>query len=114
MRDQKETVRPPSAEVYRARVDLRVCEHAKEKLTARLAKLRALGATLSRLPFDEAAHLRNVFRRSRGQKSTITGLRRAVKAAKARLARLRTPSTARKKRDLYTKVTASPVNRQPS
>ena len=74
-----------------------------KKLTARLAKFRALGATLSRLPFDEAAHLRNVLRRLRRQKTTIdrlrkenARLRKAVTAAKAgregaeaRLARLR-------------------------
>ena len=62
------------------------------------------GATLPKLPFDEADHLRNVLRRSRRQKTTIgrlhkenARLRKAVKAAKtgraaseARLARLRT------------------------
>ena len=103
LRDQNETVRSLSAEVYRVRLTLEVSEHAKEKLTARLAKFRALGATLSRLPFDEAAHLRNVLRRSRRQKTTIdrlrkenARLRKAVTAAKAgregaqaRLARLR-------------------------
>ena len=96
LRDQNETVRSLSAEVYRVRLTLEVSEHAKEKLTARLAKFRALGATLSRLPFDEAAHLRNVLRRSRRQKTTIDRLRKAVTAAKAgregaeaRLARLR-------------------------
>ena len=103
LRDQNETVRSLSAEVYRIRLTLEVSEHAKEKLTARLAKFRALGATLSRLPFDEAAHLRNVLRRSRRQKTTIdrlrkenARLRKAVTAAKAgregaeaRLARLR-------------------------
>ena len=90
LRDQNETVRSLSAELYRVRLTLEVSEHAREKLTARLAKFRALGATLSRLPFDEAAHLRNVLRRSRRQKTTITRLRkenarlrRTVKAAKA-------------------------------
>ena len=104
LRDQNETVRSLSAELYRVRLTLEVSEHAREKLTARLAKFRALGATLSRVPFDEAAHLRNVLRRSRRQKTTITGLRKenarlrkSVKAAKAgraasqeRLAKLRT------------------------
>ena len=103
LRDQEKTVKSQSAELYRVRLALEVSEHAKEKLTARLAKFRALGATLSRLPFDEAAHLRNVLRRSRRQKTTITRLRkenarlrRTVEAAKAgrdgaeaRLARLR-------------------------
>ena len=90
LRDQAETVRSLSAELYRVRLTLEVSEHAREKLTARLAKFRALGATLSRLPFDEAAHLRNVLRRSRRQKTTISRLRkenarlhRTVKAAKA-------------------------------
>ena len=90
LRDQNETVRSLSAEVYRVRLTLEVSEHAREKLTARLAKFRALGATLSRLPFDEAAHLRNVLRRTRRQKTTITRLgkenarlHRTVKAAKA-------------------------------
>ena len=104
LRDQKDKIRLLSEEAYRVRIALEVSEHAKEKLTARLAKLRALGATLSRLPFDEAAHLRNVLRRSRRQKTTIVRLRKenarlrkSVKAAKAawaasqeRLAKLRT------------------------
>ena len=112
LRDQKDRMRLLSDEVYRVRVALEVSEHAKEKLAARLAKFRALGATLSRLPFDEAAHLRNVLRRSRRQKTTITRLRkenarlhRTVKAAKAgreaaeaRLARLRTARKALSKK----------------
>ena len=79
-------------------------EAGKDKLKARLAKLRTTGATLSKLPFDEADHLRNILRRSRRQKTTIgrlhkenARLRKAVKAAKTgraasevRLARLRT------------------------
>ena len=103
LRDQKDKIRLLSEEAYRVRFALEVSEHAKEKLTARLAKFRALGATLSRLPFDEAAHLRNVLRRSRRQKTTIVRLRKenarlrkSVKAAKAarassqeRLAKLR-------------------------
>ena len=103
LRDQSEKVRSLSAELRWAHLALDASKHERRKLTARLAKFRALGATLSRLPFDEAAHLRNVLRRSRRQKTTITRLgkenarlRKAVKAAKAgreaahaRLARLR-------------------------
>ena len=90
LRDQSETVRSLSAELRWAHLSLDASKHERRKLTARLAKFRALGATLSRLPFDEAAHLRNVLRRSRRQKTTITRLgkenarlRKAVKAAKA-------------------------------
>ena len=90
LRDQSETVRSLSAELRWAHLSLEASKHERRKLTARLAKFRALGATLSRLPFDEAAHLRNVLRRSRRQKTTITRLgkenarlRKAVKAAKA-------------------------------
>ena len=43
LRDQKDKIRLLSEEAYRVRVALEVSEHAKEKLTARLAKLRALG-----------------------------------------------------------------------
>ena len=103
LRDQSEQVRSLSAELRWVHLSLEASKHERRKLTARLAKFRALGATLSRLPFDEAAHLRNVLRRSRRQKTTITRLgkenarlRKAVKAAKAgteaahaRLARLR-------------------------
>ena len=48
----------------------------KEKLKARLTKLRAAGATLSKLPFDEAAQLRAALRRSRRQKTTMNVLRK--------------------------------------
>ena len=48
----------------------------KEKLKARLAKLRAAGATLSKLPSDEAAQLRAALRRSRRQKTTMNVLRK--------------------------------------
>ena len=103
LRDQSETVRSLSAELRWVHLSLEASKHQRRKLTARLAKVRALGATLSRLPFDEAAHLRNVLRRSRRQKTTITRLRKenarlrksmtAAKAgreaAHARLARLR-------------------------
>ena len=76
LRDQKETVRSLSAETYRLRNALGWSEHEKEKLKRRIVKLRAVGATLSALPFDEAAHLRNVLRRSRRQKATIKTLSR--------------------------------------
>ena len=104
LRDCEARVRSLSDEAYRLRHALEVSEAGKDKLKARLAKLRTTGATLSKLPFDEADHLRNVLRRSRRQKTTIgrlhkenARLRKAVKAAKtgraaseARLARLRT------------------------
>ena len=104
MRDCEARVRSLSDEAYRLRHALEVSEAGKDKLKARLAKLRTTGATLPKLPFDEADHLRNVLRRSRRQKTTIgrlhkenARLRKAVKAAKtgraaseARLARLRT------------------------
>ena len=48
----------------------------KEKLKAQRAKLRAAGATLSKLPFDEAAQLRAALRRSRRQKTTMNELRK--------------------------------------
>ena len=93
-----------SDEAFWLRHALDVSKAGKKKLATRIAKLRAAGATLSKLPFDEAAHLRNVLRRSRRQKTTIdrlckenARLRKAVRAARtgrqasqARLARLRT------------------------
>jgi len=107
LRDQSETVRSLSAELYRVRLTLERSERARGKLTTRLASFRASGATSSRLPFDEAAQLRNVLRRSRRQKTTIirldkenARLRRTVRAAKAARAasqeRLRQRRTARK------------------
>ena len=71
MRDCEARVRSLSDEAYRLRHALEVSEAGKDKLKARLAKLRATGATLSKLPFDEAVYLRNVLRRSRRQKTTI-------------------------------------------
>ena len=65
-----------SDEVFRLRIALEVSHAGKEKLKARLVKLRALGATLSKLPADEAAQLRAVLRRSRRHKTTINVLRR--------------------------------------
>ena len=64
----------------------------QKKLTARIARLRAAGATQSKLPFDEAAHLRTVLKRLRRQKTTIERLRRenarlrkAVKGSRGRI-----------------------------
>ena len=62
-------LRAVSEENYRLRHTLEVERNAKEKLKRRIEKLRANGATLSKLPFDEAVHLRNVLRRSRRQKA---------------------------------------------
>ena len=97
LRDQAETVRSLSAELDRGHLTLEASKHERGKLTARLAKFRALGATLSRLPFDEAAHLRNVLRRSRRQKTTITRLRKenarlhkAVRGTRGRIETLET------------------------
>ena len=104
LRDTEARLRTASDENCRLRHALEASEHAKEKLKRRIVKLRAVGATLSKLPFDEAVHLRNVLRRSRRQKTTIRSLsrenarlRKAVKAAKTgrtsaeeRLAKLRT------------------------
>ena len=63
-----------SDEVYRLRHALKLSRGREEKLKARLAELRAAGATLSKLPFDEAAQLRTVLKRSRRQKATIKSL----------------------------------------
>ena len=62
--------------VFWLRHALEVSKAGKEKLKARLAKLRAAGATLSKLPSDEAAQLRAALRRSRRQKTTIEALRK--------------------------------------
>ena len=88
--DAEARARSLSDEVFWLRHALEVSKAGKEKLKARIAKLRAAGATLSKLPFDEAAQLRNVLRRSRRQKTAIdrlckenARLRKALKAAKA-------------------------------
>ena len=87
--EQAAKVRAMSDENYWLRLALEGSEFTKKKLTARIAKLRAAGATLAKLPFDEAAHLRNVLRRSRRQKTTIrrlhkenARLRKAAKSAR--------------------------------
>ncbi len=94
-RDQSDRVRSLSAEVFWLRLALDVAKRANEKLTARVARFRAAGATLSRLPFDETAHLRNVLRRSRRQKAAIKSLsrenarlHRAVKTSQTRIEKL--------------------------
>ena len=74
LRDCEARARSLSDEVYRLRLALEVSNAGNDKLKARLVKLRALGATLSKLPCDEAAQLRAVLRRSRRQKATIKSL----------------------------------------
>ena len=76
LRDCEARARSLSDEVYRLRFTLEVKEAEKGKLKARVVKLRAVGATLSKLPVDEAAHLRAALRRSRRQKTTIGRLRK--------------------------------------
>ena len=90
--EQAAKVRAMSDEAYRLRLALDVSEAGKKKLATRIARLRAVGATLSKLPFDEAAHLRNVLRRARRQKTTIKSLsrenarlRKAVKGSRRRI-----------------------------
>ena len=92
-----------SDEVHWLRHALEVSKAGKEKLKARLVKLRAVGATRSKLPCDEAAQLRAALRRSRRQKTTINALRkenaplrkaakgsrRRIEMLEAQLARLR-------------------------
>ena len=73
-RDQADTVRSLSEELKWLRWNLRGSEARRKKLTERIVKLRANGATLSTLPTDEAARLRNALRRSRRQKTTIRSL----------------------------------------
>ena len=76
LRDCEARARSLSDEVYRLRLALEVSNAGNDKLKAWLVKLRALGATLSKLPCDEAAQLRAVLRRSRRHKTTINVLRR--------------------------------------
>ena len=99
LRDCEARVRSLSDEAYRLRHALEVSEAGKDKLKARLAKLRTTGATLSKLPFDEADHLRNVLRRSRRQKTTIgrlhkenARLRRVLRRSRRRKATIRSLS----------------------
>ena len=69
--DSEARARSLSDEVFWLRHALEVFKAGQEKLKARLVKLRAAGATLSKLPSDEAAQLRAALRRSRRQKTTI-------------------------------------------
>ena len=63
--DSEARARSLSDEVFWLRYVLVVSKAGKEKLKARLVKLRAAGATLSKLPCDEATQLRAALRRSR-------------------------------------------------
>ena len=74
--DSEARARSLSDEVFWLRYALEVSKAGKEKLKARLVKLRAAGAMLSKLPSDEAAQLRAALRRSRRQKTTIEALRK--------------------------------------
>ena len=74
--DAEARARSLSDEVFWLRHALEVFKAGQEKLKARLVKLRAAGATLSKLPSDEAAQLRAALRRSRRQKTTIEALRK--------------------------------------
>ena len=94
----KETIRTLNAEIVRLSAELRrqrddnktirlVSEKAKGKLEARLAALQGtVGATLSKLPDDQALQLRAVLRRLRHQKNAIGRLRKE----NARLRKTRT------------------------
>jgi len=87
-------------EVKWLRLDLKWSRAGKKKLKERVVKLRASGATLSKLPSDEAAQLRNALRRTRRHKSNIRSLsrdnarlRKAVRKALKREASLETELT---------------------
>ena len=92
LRDTEARALSLSDQVFWLRHALEGSRAGQKKLTARIARLRAAGATLSKLPFDEAAHLRTVLRRSRRQKATIKSLsrenarlHRAVKGSRGRI-----------------------------
>ena len=94
--DSEARARSLSEEVYGLHHALKVSKAGTEKLKARIVKLRAAGATLSKLRCDEAAQLRSALRRSRRQKTTINALRKGAKTLRnrietleAQLARLR-------------------------
>ena len=74
--DSEARARSLSDEVFWLRYGLEVSKAGKEKLKARLVKLRATGATLSKLPCDEASQLRATLRRSRRQKTTLNARRK--------------------------------------
>ena len=95
LRDQSDRVRSLSEEVFWLRIALDGAKAGREALKARLVKFRATGATLSKLPSDEAAQLRAALRRSRRQKTTINvlskenaRLRKGAKASQRRIERL--------------------------
>ena len=69
LRDRSDRVRSLSEEVFWLRIALDGAKAGREALKARLVELRAVGATLSKLPSDEAAQLRTALRRSRRQKT---------------------------------------------
>ena len=112
LRDAEARALSLSDAVFWLRHALEGSRAGQKKLTARIAGLRAAGATLSKLPFDEAAHLRTALRRSRRHKATIrslsrenASLRRAVKGSRdrietlqAQLARLRSTGAVLSKR----------------
>ncbi len=90
-RDQSEKLVRMYDEVKWLRWDLEGSEARREKLKDRVVKLRASGATLSKLPSDESAELRKALRRSRRHKTTIRSLnkenarlRRALRVSKKR------------------------------
>ena len=105
-RDQSDTVVRLSEQVTEMRWHLKASEARKATLKERIVKLRATGATLSKLPSDAVAQLRTALRRSRRQKTTIKSLykdnarlRRAARVSATRketmeveLARVRTIS----------------------
>ena len=92
--DSEARSRSLSDEVFWLRHALEVSKARKEKLKARLAKLRAAGATLSKLPSDEAAQLRASLRRSRRQKTTIEALRKGNARLRRTMRKLETRKTA--------------------
>ena len=75
-RDQSDTLVRLYDEVKWLRWTLKGSEAGKKKLKERIVKLRASGATLSKLPSDEAAQLRKALRRTRRHKSAIRSLSR--------------------------------------
>ena len=97
LRDAETRARSLSYDVDGLRYSLKMSKAGKEKLKARVATLRAAGATSSKLAFDEAAQLRTVLRRSRRQKTAIrrlrkenARLRKAVKGSRCRIETLET------------------------
>ena len=60
LKDVETRAQSLSDEVYRLRHALNLSKAREEKLKVRIVKLRAAGATLSKLPFDEDARLRTV------------------------------------------------------